>query len=91
MSEVFPTLVYSLCFVTSATCTAMLVRSYRLSGAALLLWSAVCFGLLAANNLVLVLDLVLWPDSDLRIPRLLLSLAAVSALLWGFTSELERE
>jgi hypothetical protein len=91
MSEVFPTLVYSLCFLTSTTCTAMLVRSYRLSGASLLLWSAVCFGLLAANNLVLVLDLVVWPDSDLTIARLLLSLAAVTSLIWGFTSEIERE
>jgi hypothetical protein len=91
MSEIFATLVYSLCFITSAACTGMLVRSYRFSGTSLLLWSAVCFGLLAANNLVLVLDLVVWPDSDLRIARLLLSLAAVTSLIWGFTSEIERE
>ena len=40
---------------------------------------------LALNNFVLVLDLVVWPDPevDLRLPRLLLALAAVASLIWG--------
>ena len=45
---------------------------------------------LAANNLALVLDLVVWPeDLDLRLVRLLLALAAVVALIWGFIWEVE--
>ncbi|MFL6731352.1 MAG: DUF5985 family protein [Sphingomicrobium sp.] len=92
MAEIFPAIVYVLCFLTSTVCAWMLGRSYLRSGTGLLLWSSVCFLFLAANNLVLVFDLVVWPDNvDLRIPRLLLSLAAVMSLIWGFVWEKEEE
>lgn len=91
MTEIFPTIVYVLCLLTSAVCAWMLGSSYRRTGMRLLLWSAVCFGFLAANNLALVLDLVVWPDADLRLPRLLLSLAAVVSLIWGFVWEVREE
>lgn len=84
MTELFPAIVYILCFLTSALCAGMLGRSYLRNGLRLLLWSAVCFALLAANNLVLVFDLLVWPQLDLKIPRLLLSLAATVSLIWGF-------
>lgn len=84
MSETFPTVVYLLCFLTSTACAWMLGRSYRRSGVRLLFWSSVCFGLLAANNLVLFLDMIIWPDGDLRLVRTLLGLAAVTSLIWGF-------
>ena len=86
MGEVFPAVVYILCLLTSAACAWLLGRSYRRSGVRLLLWSSICFAFLAANNLVLVLDLVVWPapQVDLRLPRLLLALAAVVSLIWGF-------
>jgi hypothetical protein len=45
--------------------------------------------LLAANNLVLVLDLIVFPDVNMSIVRLLLSLAAVAVLLIGFIWDLE--
>jgi len=77
--------VYLLCFATSLVCAAMLGRSYRRSAAKLLFWSSACFGLLALGNLVMVLDLLVIGDTiDLQIPRLLLNLAAVSTLLFGF-------
>jgi hypothetical protein len=52
----------------------------------MLLWSSICFVFLALNNLVLVIDLVIWPapDVDLRLPRLLLALAASCSMLFGF-------
>lgn len=84
MGEVFPAIVYLLCFATSAACSLLLGRNYRRTGAPLLLWSALCFGFLAANNAVVVLDLLIIPQVDLRIGRLLLSLIAVSLLLFGF-------
>ena len=92
MTEIFPTIVYVLCFLTSAACAWLLGRSYARNGTRLLLWSSVCFGFLAANNLALVFDLVIWPnDIDLRIVRLSLALAAVMSLLWGFIWEVEKE
>jgi hypothetical protein len=92
MTELFPTIVYLLCFATSLVCAWMLGRSYLRNGTRLLLWSAICFGFLALNNLALVLDLVVWPDSiDLKIVRLLLALAAVLSLIWGFVWEVGEE
>jgi Family of unknown function (DUF5985) len=92
MSEVFPTIVYLLCFITSLACAWMLGRSYRQNGMRLLLWSAICFGFLALNNLALVFDLVVWPDSvDLRLLRISLALAAVVSLIWGFVWEVGEE
>ena len=78
MGDVFPAVVYVLCFLTSAACAWLLGRSYLKSGTGMLLWSSICFVFLALNNLALVLDLVIWPspEVDLRLPRLLLALAA---------------
>ena len=92
MGAVFPTIVYVLCFLTSASCAWLLGRSYRRSQVRLLMWSSICFGFLAANNLALVLDLVVWPnDVDLRLIRLGLALAAVASLIWGFVWRVEEE
>lgn len=91
MTELFPTIVYGLCFLTSAFCAWLLGASYRRNGTTLLLWSAICFGFLALNNLALVLDLVVWPDLDLRLLRLAMSLAAVVSLIWGFVCEVGEE
>jgi len=91
MTEIFATIVYLLCLVTSAACAWLLGRSYRRNGMRLLLWSGICFAFLAANNLVLVLDLVVWPDLDLRLARLLLALAAVASLMWGFVWDVEED
>lgn len=91
MTEVFAATVYTLCLLTSAACAWMLGRNYVRTGTRLLMWSSVCFVLLAANNLVLVLDLVIWPNWDLRLVRVVLSLAAVTSLIWGFIWKAEEE
>jgi hypothetical protein len=91
MSEFFPATVYLLCFLTSATCAVLLARSYLNSRARLLLWSAICFLFLAANNLVVVIDLLLIPDISFRILRLVLALCAVTVLLFGFIWDLESD
>ena len=84
MVELFPAAVYILCFLTSAACAFLLGRSYSRSRVCLLFWSSICFGFLALNNLALVLDLIIWPDGDLRLLRVSLALAAVVSLIWGF-------
>ncbi len=86
----FPTAVYILCFATAAACAFLLARNYQRTGVRLLLWSAICFALLAANNFLVVLDLVILPDLNLSIARLGLSLAAVMVLLFGFVWDQER-
>ena len=83
------TVVYFLCFLTSASCSFLLVRSYLNRRTKLLLWSAVCFVFLALNNFVLVLDLVFFPEVSFGLIRPLLSLVAVSTILYGFIWELD--
>jgi hypothetical protein len=84
-----PASVYILCFVTSTACAWLLARGYRRSQARLLLWSALCFALLAANNLLVVVDLVILTERAYRFERLVLMLAAVTVLLIGFVWDLE--
>lgn len=91
MPELLPAIVYLLCFATSSACAWLLGRSYRRTGMRLLLWSTLCFLFLAGNNLLLMVDLLLLPNLDLRLGRLLLALAAVSVLLFGFIWDLEEE
>ena len=89
MGDWFPNAVYSLCFLTSAACAWLLARGYRRTGARLLLWSALCFLFLAANNFVVILDMLVIRDLDFRMVRHLLALAAVGVLLFGFIWDLE--
>lgn len=89
MSDNLASAVYILCFITSAACALLLARSYKRSGARLLLWSCLCFVALAANNLTLVADLVVFQGFDLQLARLTFSLIAVSVLLFGFVWDLE--
>jgi hypothetical protein len=81
--------VYSLCLLTSVVCVWLLIRSYLRNRTRLLLWSAVCFVLLALNNLFVVLDLVLLPSIDFTPLRAASSLLAIATLLYGFIWELD--
>lgn len=87
MAMTFPALVYILCAASSLVCTALLIRSYRTTRAALLLWSALGFVFLSANNVFLVLDLVVFPDINFLVWRNLSALAAIAVLLYGFIWE----
>jgi cytochrome b subunit of formate dehydrogenase len=84
MGTLFPTLVYSLCFATSALCAYLLGRSFRRTGTRMLFWSAICFALLAIVNGIVILDMLIIPGSDFRPLRLWLTLVAVAVLLFGF-------
>ena len=75
--------IYLLCVVTSLLCAYLLARAYRRGRTKLLIWSAVCFALLALNNLVLAVDVLLLPEVDLSMWRIATVLLAVSVLLFG--------
>ena len=85
----FPTAVYVLCLLTSSACAIVLARSYWRTGARLLLWSALCFLLLAGNNVAVILDMLIFPTMDFRLWRSLFALGAVGVLLFGFIWDLE--
>jgi hypothetical protein len=84
VTHYFAPAVYLLCFLAATLCAIMLGRSFHRTRHALLFWSTLCFSMLALNNLVLVLDLVVFPQLDLAILRGLIAVAAISTLLFGF-------
>jgi hypothetical protein len=81
------TIIYLLCVVTSLLCAYLLARAYTRGRTRLLIWSAICFAMMALNNLVLAIDVLLLPDVDLTIPRAVTGLLAVAVLLYGFIWE----
>lgn len=89
MSQAPPATVYILCFLTSSACAFLLARNYMRTSARLLLWSSLCFLLLAGNNLVVIVDLLVLPAVNLSVPRLVFSFSATLVLLFGFIWDLE--
>jgi hypothetical protein len=79
-------MVYILCAVTSIACAVLLWRGYRGSKARLLLWSCLCFVGLALNNVMLIIDLVIFSNPaelNLSVWRTLPALVGVLLLLYG--------
>jgi cytochrome c oxidase subunit IV len=83
----FPTAVYSLCFLTSSLCAWLLMRSYLRARGQMLFWTGLCFMMLAINNLIVILDMFIFPDRDLILYRIAASLVGVSVLLYGFIGQ----
>ncbi|MDC0710929.1 DUF5985 family protein [Stigmatella sp. ncwal1] len=75
--------VYILCGLTSLACTVLLLRGYRRTRARLLLWSGLCFVALAVSNVILFVDLVLFPGRDLAVWRSASALVGIGTLLYG--------
>jgi hypothetical protein len=90
MIATLPGLVYLLCFLTAGLCAVLLVRRHLAAPTPVLLWSAACFVFLAGSNLLVVVDRMVLLEMSLRTPRLVLTLIAVSLLLYGFIWEAEK-
>lgn len=81
--------VYLLCALTSLTCFVLLARAWFGSRSPLLFWSALCFAGMTVNNVLLVLDKLVFPSVDLSMWRLVTALAAITLLLFGLVWEEE--
>ena len=80
-------LIYALCAVTAAVVATLLLRAYVSSRSRLLLWSGACFVGLTANNILLVLDRLVFTSVDLTTWRLCIALGSLSLLLYGLIVE----
>jgi hypothetical protein len=80
-------IIYSLCALTSLLCAVLLLRSWRASRYRLLLWSGLCFTGLTLSNAVLILDKLIFPDTDLLPMRLGTALVALLPLVYGLISD----
>lgn len=82
-----PAVIYLLCMATSVTCAVLLAGAYGRTRSRLLLWTALSFGLLAVNNLLLVLDMLVFHEVDLWPLRAISMLGALAVLIYGFVWE----
>jgi hypothetical protein len=83
-------LTYALCALTSLVAAILLWRQYRATRTRLLFWSLIGFSGLAVNNVLVFVDLVVVPTTDLTLPRTLAGFAGLSALLYGLIWEAHR-
>ena len=81
--------VYALCAVLATLCAARLFQAYRRHRANLLLWSSLSFMLMALNNIILFIDLVILPATDFggSVLRSTLGAASGAVLLYGLIWE----
>jgi len=80
--------IYLLCAATSLVAAGMLLRHYGRRRTPLLLWSSVGFVGLAANNVLVYVDLVLFTDTvDLSIARSGVAAVAMLVLVYGLIAE----
>ncbi|HTM37056.1 MAG TPA: DUF5985 family protein [Terriglobales bacterium] len=82
--------VYVLGALTTLVCAILLIRGYFRSHAKLLLWSALCFFGLTLSNALIFVDLVLFPNKDLYLWRLLTAAGAMLLLVYGLIWEGEK-
>ena len=81
---------YALCALTSLACLILLLRGYFNSRDPFLLWSGLCFFFLAIQNILLFVDLVIMPQTDLSIWRTLAGLMGPAILLCSLIWERRR-
>ena len=81
------TFFYIMCALVSLLCGVLLVRAYSRSRLRLLLWSGICFLVLALSNLLVFVDLIILPQVDLYIIRLSTAAMAMMILLYGLIWE----
>ena len=79
--------VYILGFLVVLACGVLLLRGYLRGRSKLLLWSSICFFCLAISNLLIFLDLVVFPSKDLYFWRLITAAVGMMFLLYGLIWE----
>jgi hypothetical protein len=75
---------YAVAVLSSGACALLLFRGYVRRRLRLLMWSGICFICLTINNVALFVDLIVFPDIDLRLARLIPALTGMTLLLYGF-------
>ena len=80
-------IIYGLCALMSFGIAFLLWRGYEKTRSRILFWSACCFTGLTLNNVVLVLDKLVFAQTDLSLIRQVTALIAISLLLYGLIFE----
>lgn len=75
--------VFLLCALTSVLCAVLLFRRFRRVRTPVAFWSSLCFVGLAMANVLVVVDLMVLPATDLSLVRATLGLGSIMVLLFG--------
>jgi len=78
---------YTVGALTCLACAVLLLRGYVRVKQQLLLWSGLCFVVLAISNSLIVVDLVIVPQVNLYLARLGTAAVAMALLLYGLIWE----
>jgi hypothetical protein len=82
--------IYTLTALTALVCTVLLLRAYAHGRYRLLFWSGLCFAGLTLNNILLIVDKLVFPTSiDLSPLRSAVALLAMGILLYGMIWDTE--
>lgn len=81
--------VYLLGALVTFACAVLLLRAYARSRTALLVWSGLCFVALTVSNVLVFVDLVIFPELDLYVARLGTAAVGMLLLVYGLVFESE--
>ncbi len=79
--------IYLLSMLVTAICAVLLLSAFRRTRRPLLLWSGLCFVGLTISHLLAFVDLVLVPQVDLYVLRLVSIAIALGFMLYGLVWE----
>lgn len=80
-------IVYLLCALMSWVCAVLLLRAYARQRTRLLFWSGAGFCAFGVSNIMLFVDLVIVPNTDLSLVRNGVTLLGICLLLRGLIWE----
>ncbi len=80
-------IVYLLCALTCLTCAVLLLRAYAHQRNKLLFWSGAGFCVFGVSNVMLFVDMVITPNTDLSLLRNGITLLGILLLLRGLIWE----
>jgi hypothetical protein len=73
--------------ITALTCSILLYRGYRRSGARLLCWGAACFLGLAFESAAIFVDRIVLPEISLIVYRQVIAIVGIGLLIFGLIWE----
>lgn len=79
--------IYVMCAATALACAILMLRSYRATRHRLLFWCWLCFSGMFLSNVLLIIDRLIIPETDLLTVRLASGLVALLPLLYGLILE----
>ena len=82
-------IIYGLCAATGCLCAMLLLKAYNDSKYKLLLWGGLCFAGLTCVNVLLIVDKLVLPKTDLTALRHSMTLMSLLVLLYGLIWDAE--